>query len=182
MQRQSAIAFPYIAKMATEYGQRLRQARQLAKLTQAGLSAKTGIAQSTISTAEREGHGSADTPTYAQACGVSALWLATGEGDMIPLFPQQYPPNVLNNVNAQEPSGAYRFVSLDIAVACIAKHLDETTGYDKPTAISLLTTLANSPDLHNIVAEGLKRLKPDARGDPAHKATPAPPLYGSGAA
>lgn len=89
---------------------------------------------------------------------------------------------VLGLIPADEPPNTYRFVSIDIAVACIAKHLDETGGYDKPTAISLLTTLANSPDLHNIVAEGLKRLKPDARGDPSHKSTPAPPSYGSGTA
>ncbi len=42
----------------------------------------TGIPQSTISTAEREGHGSADTPVYAKTYGVDAIWLATGEGEM----------------------------------------------------------------------------------------------------
>lgn len=44
--------------MATEYGSRLAKARKHAKLTQMQLSAKTGIAQSTIFTAEREGYGS----------------------------------------------------------------------------------------------------------------------------
>jgi phage repressor protein C with HTH and peptisase S24 domain len=68
--------------MTTEYGKRLRSARKAAGLTQEALSKKTGIAQSTISTAEREGSGSSDTPVYANACGVSALWLATGEGEM----------------------------------------------------------------------------------------------------
>jgi len=69
--------------MATEYGKRLRQARKHAKLTQVQLSAKTEIPQSTISTAEREGYGSSETPVYANACGVNALWLATGEGEML---------------------------------------------------------------------------------------------------
>lgn len=69
--------------MATEYGSRLRLARKNARLTQAELSKKTGIPQSTISTAEREGHGSGETPVYAQACGVSALWLAKGDGEML---------------------------------------------------------------------------------------------------
>lgn len=68
--------------MATEYGSRLRKARKAADLTQAELTAKTGIPQSTISTAEREGHGSSDTPVYAKALGVDAHWLATGEGPM----------------------------------------------------------------------------------------------------
>ena len=67
--------------MATEYGLRLREARKEAGLTQEALSKKTGIPQSTISTAEREGSGSGDTPLYADACGVSALWLANGVGE-----------------------------------------------------------------------------------------------------
>lgn len=69
--------------MATDYGHRLRQARKHAKLTQMKLSQLTKIPQSTISTAEREGQGSGETPVYAKACGVSALWLATGEGSML---------------------------------------------------------------------------------------------------
>lgn len=70
--------------MATEYGKRLRTVRLEANLTQNELSAITGIPQSTISTAEREGNGSAETPVYAKACGVNALWLANGEGEKHP--------------------------------------------------------------------------------------------------
>jgi transcriptional regulator with XRE-family HTH domain len=70
-------------EMSTEYGNRLRAARKFAGLTQEQLRDKTGIAQSTISSAERDGNGSAETPVYAKACGVSALWLATGEGNML---------------------------------------------------------------------------------------------------
>lgn len=69
--------------MATEYGTRLRQAREYANLTQVELGRRTGIAQTTISTAERLGNGSSDTSVYAKACGVDAHWLATGEGDMV---------------------------------------------------------------------------------------------------
>jgi phage repressor protein C with HTH and peptisase S24 domain len=47
------------------------------------LAEKTGIPQSTISTAERMGSGSRETPVYAKACGVDAHWLATGEGTML---------------------------------------------------------------------------------------------------
>lgn len=79
--------------MATEYGIRLRRARKHAGLTQTALSEKTGIAQSTISTAEREGQGSSDTPVYAQACSVDALWLATGKGEMLPST-ESPPPQV----------------------------------------------------------------------------------------
>lgn len=70
--------------MNSDYGLRLREARKHAGLTQVGLSKLTGIPQSTISTAERLGHGSAETPIYAKACGVDAHWLATGEGVMLP--------------------------------------------------------------------------------------------------
>lgn len=69
--------------MATEYGNRLKAARKHAGFTQERLRDITGVPQSTISSAERDGHGSAETPVYAKACGVSAMWLATGEGEMI---------------------------------------------------------------------------------------------------
>ena len=75
--------------MATEYGSRLRTARKHAGLTQQDLSKKTGIPQSTISTAERMGQGSAETVTYAQTCGVSVNWLAKGEGEMTPATTQE---------------------------------------------------------------------------------------------
>lgn len=71
-------------KMATEYGKRLKLAMQHAGLTQKALVKSTGIAQSSISSALNRGSGSADTPRFAAACGVSALWLASGEGDMLP--------------------------------------------------------------------------------------------------
>ncbi len=69
--------------MTTDYGSRLRKARKHAGFTQEKLSEKTGIPQSTISTAERKGHGSGETPLYASACGVNPLWLATGQGEML---------------------------------------------------------------------------------------------------
>ena len=59
--------------MSTNYGERLKLARKHAKLTQMGLSAKTGIPQSTISAAEVKGHGSSETPIYARACGVYVM-------------------------------------------------------------------------------------------------------------
>ena len=68
--------------MATDYGKRLKEARASADMTQAQLSKLTGIPQSTISTAERMGHGSSDTAVYAKALGVDPTWLATGEGDI----------------------------------------------------------------------------------------------------
>lgn len=82
--------------MATEYGIRLKRARKNAKLTQVQLSKITGIPQSTISTAETVGQGSADTTVYAAACGVDPHWLATGEGEMTLATAQHdtFTPNV----------------------------------------------------------------------------------------
>jgi transcriptional regulator with XRE-family HTH domain len=68
--------------MATEFGKRLRDARKFAKMTQKDAEKETGIPQSTISTAEREGESSTETVTYARAYKVNPDWLATGEGRM----------------------------------------------------------------------------------------------------
>lgn len=77
----------YSARMAnrdrTEFGSRVIQARKHAKLTQHGLSAATGIKQSTIAEMEVSGQSSLMTPQIAKACGVDAYWLATGDGSML---------------------------------------------------------------------------------------------------
>lgn len=65
------------------FSDRLRSAMLTAGLNQTALSAKTGIAQSTIATALQGARGSSDTAVYANACGVDALWLTTGEGSML---------------------------------------------------------------------------------------------------
>lgn len=69
--------------MLTEYGKRMRLAMAHAKINQKELVKRTGLAQSTVSSALNRSNGSSDTPAYAAACGVSALWLATGDGDMV---------------------------------------------------------------------------------------------------
>lgn len=71
-------------RMVTAYGKRLKLARKLAGLTQVELSKATGIPQSTISSAEVGGAGSAETPAIAAACAVDALWLAEGQGEPRP--------------------------------------------------------------------------------------------------
>lgn len=70
--------------IGNSFGSRLKQARKFAGLSQTQLAKATGIPQSTISTAEIHASGSSDTATYAKVCGVSANWLATGEGEMLP--------------------------------------------------------------------------------------------------
>ena len=68
-----------------ELKDRLRQARKHAGLTQTQLAAAVGITQTSITDLER---GKSQSTGYiaqiAKACRVSALWLASGEGEMVP--------------------------------------------------------------------------------------------------
>lgn len=65
------------------YSQRLKAARKHAKLTQAELSKAVGITQTSISDLERgKSASSTFSASIARICGVSALWLETGEGKM----------------------------------------------------------------------------------------------------
>jgi len=66
--------------MATEFGKRLRQAREHALLTQLQLARQVGISQSTLAAAEATGHGSRVTAQLAKALNVNPHWLATGDG------------------------------------------------------------------------------------------------------
>jgi phage repressor protein C with HTH and peptisase S24 domain len=70
--------------MKTEYGKRIREAMSHAKLTQKGLVEKSKVGQSSISAAINRSTGSSYTALIAKACGVDAVWLTTGEGEMIP--------------------------------------------------------------------------------------------------
>lgn len=65
------------------FGERLRQARKHAKLSQVKLGQLVGIAQGSLSELEKVGLSSTYTVQIAQACRVSPTWLATGEGDML---------------------------------------------------------------------------------------------------
>ena len=71
----------------------MRLAMAHAKINQKELVKRTGLAQSTVSSALNRSNGSSDTPAYAKACGVSALWLATGEGNMMDAQPEPSQPS-----------------------------------------------------------------------------------------
>lgn len=73
--------------MTTEYGQRLIGAMAYATISQKELREKAGIAQSTLASAMSRGSGSRYTAVFAEICGVSAAWLATGKGMMIETAP-----------------------------------------------------------------------------------------------
>lgn len=67
----------------TEFGKRVRQARKHAKLSQVALAEAVGMAQGSLSELENEGESSTFTVQIAKRCGVNAVWLATGEGEML---------------------------------------------------------------------------------------------------
>lgn len=150
MQRFPNIFFPYASIMATEYGSRLKQARQYARLTQVQLAEKTGIAQSTISTAERKGNGSTDTAVYAQTCGVNAVWLETGAGEMIQKSTEKSTVAVASSVGSSAASNQ-----------CLQ-------------IMAMLATLPDDPFVQINVLNQISEVIAKARGSPvAHRPPPA---------
>ena len=68
-----------------EFKDRLKAARKRANLTQSQLAEAVGISQTSITDLERgKSQSTAFCVQIAKACRVSAMWLATGEGEMIP--------------------------------------------------------------------------------------------------
>lgn len=65
------------------FSERVRRARGYAKLSQAALAARLGVKQQAVQYLEspkNKASGSKHTNAIAQACGVSADWLASGKG------------------------------------------------------------------------------------------------------
>lgn len=89
--------------MATEFGKRLRAAREHAGLTQEQLAAMVQMSQSTLASAEARGAGSRKSPQLARACNVDANWLATGDGPA-PTF-YTVAERIPNWSDSQHPSG-----------------------------------------------------------------------------
>jgi len=92
--------------MATEYGKRLKQAIEFAQLTQKQFISKTGLPQSTISSAMNRGSGSSHTARFAAVCKVSAEWLATGDGSM-----EIQPSSTSERSESQQPMTRPKYVA-----------------------------------------------------------------------
>lgn len=102
----------------------------------------------------------------------SPVTQATVDGPSVPSPQQQF----------LERRAIPRVVSIESAVESIANHLSSIDGYNVSTVSLLLSTLANDPDMHPVVAAGLKSLKPDVRGDPSKHQSPAQKTHSSRAA
>ena len=136
--------------MATPYGNRLREARRHAGMTQVELSAKSGVPQTTISTAERLGNRSTDTVAYARACGVSPVWLASGDGPMVldPVTPLDDLECL--TAGAMEIAALYDMIPL-------ASRIKRVQAYNAATAAILQVLESDQP---------IARLVPDLKKQP----------------
>lgn len=146
--------------MATEYGSRLKKARNHAGLTQVELSKKTGIPQSTISTAERIGNGSGETPVYAQACGVDALWLATGNGEMLPP-PAQLPvptQNKATSTTSVEDGAINSGATLGQTLDRLGQLLEKADAKTRNDVAALLLRYAQDPAQGKRLAQAIEIL------------------------
>ncbi|WP_150614996.1 LexA family protein [Pandoraea terrigena] len=117
-------------------GQRLREARKDAKLSQAELAKRVGIKQPTLSDLENDvTKGSTAIATIAAALGVSALWLAEGRGPRrgnepvqnvtaasighrrIPLISSVQAGQMTETVVPFPPGGAYEYLLTDLELS-----------------------------------------------------------------
>jgi transcriptional regulator with XRE-family HTH domain len=137
--------------MTTEYGQRLKKARKHAGYTQVQLDEKTKIAQSTISTAEREGSGSNDA-LYADVCKVNALWLSTGYGEMLPAVSQS---EITKGSKHDATPSAARFEEILRVLAVALAQADHS---DRNAAKAYLVDLCDRPEDVDTFAAKLNRL------------------------
>jgi transcriptional regulator with XRE-family HTH domain len=92
------------------YGERLKMARQHAGLTQAQLADRIGnlCSQENISKLERgEATGSEFTAQFADACHVSALWLASERGEMVWLHASELVTKIARRLQTMTESEQY---------------------------------------------------------------------------
>lgn len=126
--------FANLPDMRSEFGQRLYDARKLAKLTQVQLSEAVGMSQAAISELEKIGQGSALTPAIAEKCGVSVNWLAYGTGDM--LAKEQAKPASTLSQNAMALALMYDNLPNDAALRTkrMRAAIDALLGIERPTS------------------------------------------------
>lgn len=150
--------------MATEYGERLLAAMAHAKINQKELVKRTGIKQSTISSAINRSKGSSDTPAYASACGVSAMWLATGQGRMVSSLwlPGQKPDmdfalfgDHQQTTTADVGVNALNLVS---SLKFLADYMQGLDPSDRKAAMAQIASLADEPERCAKVAASIQAM------------------------
>jgi transcriptional regulator with XRE-family HTH domain len=96
---------PMRKRERSPFGARLKLAREKAGLTQPELAQAVGMGQSTLAEAEGVGNSSSFTVRIAQRCGVSALWLESGDGDMLDSSTWPFTDELLAYVNSLSADG-----------------------------------------------------------------------------
>lgn len=120
---------------AMEFKDRLKAARRHAKLGQIALAEKVGINQTSISDLERgKSKGTAYTAQLAAACGVSAIWLAEGTGEMLDHSHGHSEPGAERPPLGGNSSRAYQQQKYDDAAPAHRQAVDEIA--DKMLGIS----------------------------------------------
>jgi len=97
--------FPRSITCVNTFGNRLRHARKLRKLTQAELARRCGLSQGAIGNYEADSRRSAkEIFRIADALEVNAVWLAMGSGSMEPqAFPQRSENTLLDPAGSAWP-------------------------------------------------------------------------------
>lgn len=93
-----------------EFHERLKQAIEYSKMTQADIAEKVGIAQPTLShlqNPEKKAKGSEHTVRLARILGVSPDWLADEEGEMVPEYFMTADPKIKVALKAMEKMPEY---------------------------------------------------------------------------
>jgi phage repressor protein C with HTH and peptisase S24 domain len=163
-----------------ELKDRLKQARKHAQLTQTELARAVGIDQTSISDLER---GKSQSTGYvariAEVCGVRAIWLEDGTGEMTPS----------SRSGVAEQPAAYRRGSggssgaADKVLAMLSKHKGLTAAARDQIAQAVEQTVAEAVSGSNVITADFSgsRLKPgeilipqyDVRGSMGHGQVPA---------
>lgn len=118
----------------TAFGQRMREARRRADLTQVQVCKYLRIAQSTLSGLEDSALSSGRTVEFAKLYGCDATWLATGEGS---------PARAGEDLPEATPRHP---VDINEAFQLVADFLTHTNDMTRDAIAPLLAKLAASPD------------------------------------
>lgn len=121
----------------SEFGQRVLDARTHAKMTQHTLAKAVGMSQGTLAETEKQALSSTFTAQIAWATGVSAYWLATGEGPML----QTATPAI----DADQPADAKGPEVMRTAINIMAICLHDMDAESRTEAGYLLQKMAENP-------------------------------------
>lgn len=133
--------------MATEFGDRLKKAREHKGLNPSQAAPLVGMKQPSLHYLESTGQGSKYVHKFAEVYGVNARWLATGEGEMLDGTHQATQADQSkHSAQAQELAALFDLIPE-------ANRIGRAKAYTKASQAILDELQATSP-----VAQGLEKL------------------------